>query len=175
MEGPERMKKHREKQQERASNEGRKPRSSKEYTEDLRRGPSCTRSIINHAYKTIKQVKEIKDEIGFDKYKEVFEKTDKMLSSLELQGTFALYNDRLQDVINSRSNEQQPNARELESGVDITDAVEGLITFSKMYMKDNLMLLRQECIHRGIMDAATLGWMDMRRAIQQQEIDNWRI
>ena len=47
---PERMKHHRQKQQERASSEGRKPRSSKEYTEDLRRGPSCTRNIINHAY-----------------------------------------------------------------------------------------------------------------------------
>ena len=64
-----------------------------------------------------------------------------MLSSLDLQGTFALYNDRLQDVINSRSNERRPNARELESGVDVTDAVEGLITFSKMYKKDNLELL----------------------------------
>ena len=38
----------------------------------------------------------------------LIEKTDKMLSSLDLQGTFALYNDRLQDVINSRSNERWP-------------------------------------------------------------------
>ena len=48
---PERMKKKRQQQQERASNEGREPRSSKEYTEDLKRGPSCTRNIINHAHK----------------------------------------------------------------------------------------------------------------------------
>ena len=40
-------------------------------------------------------------------------------------------------------------------------------------MKDNLMLLWQECIHRGIMDATSLGWRDMCRAIQQQEIDHW--
>ena len=44
------------------------------------------------------QVKELQDAIGEEKYKEVFEKTDKMLSSLELQGTFELYNERLQDV-----------------------------------------------------------------------------
>ena len=60
----------------------------------------------------------------------MFEKTEKMISSLELQGTFALYNDRLQDVASCRWKEHQPNARELESGVDITATVEGKILFS---------------------------------------------
>jgi len=138
---PERMKQNRMQQQERASNEGRDPRSKKEYKEDLERGPCLTRNMINHAYKLLNQVQEIKKEITEEKYKEVFEKTEKMLSCLELQGTFALYNDRLEDVASSRWKEHQPNARELESGVDVTAAVEGKVRFSKIRKNDNLELL----------------------------------
>ena len=170
---PERMKQNRKQQQERASNEGRDPRSKKEYKEDLERGPCLTRNMINHAYKLLNQVQEIKKEITEEKYKEVFEKTEKMLSCLELQGTFALYNDRLEDVANSRWKEHQPNVRELESGVDVTAAVQGEILFSKIKKDDNTIQLRQECIHRNIANAPNLGWRKMIEAIQEQERQHW--
>jgi len=125
--------------------------------------------MINHAYELLNQVKEIKKEITEEKYKEVFEKTEKMLSCLQLQCTFALYNDRLEDVANSRWKEHQPNVRELESGVDVTAAVDEKILFSKIKRDDNLIQLRQECIHRNIANAAALGWKVMIAAIQEQE------
>ena len=118
-------------------------------------------------------MKEIKDKIGEDKYKEAFEKTDKILASLELTGSYARYNERLNDVVQSRHNEYRPTARERESGVDVTALVKGEIKFRHLYKKNNLELLRQECYFRNIENTAILGWRDMIAAIQEQERQHW--
>ena len=115
----------------------------------------------------------IKLEIGEEKYKEVFEKTEKMLSSLELTGSYARYNERLNDVVQSRHNEYRPTARERESGVDVTALIRGEVKFGDILMKDNLNLLQQECFYRDIENTAILGWRDMVKAIQEQERQHW--
>ena len=103
----------------------------------------------------------------------MFEKTEKMLSSLELTGSYARYNERLNDVVQSRHNEYRPIARERESGVDVTALIRGEVKFGHLYKKDNLELLRQECFYRDIENTAILGWRDMIKAIQEQERQHW--
>lgn len=88
----------------------------------------------------------------------MFEKTEKMLSSLELTGSYARYNDRLNDVVQSRNKEYRLTAKKRESSVDVTALIRGKVKFGHIIMKDNFELLWQECFHLDIKNS--YSWLE---------------
>ena len=169
----ERMKKRRRKNQGKALLEGRDARSKKEYEEDLSRGPSLTRNILNHAYKLLSDINKMKEEIGDEEYTRRFKKTETMLRELSLQGSYTRYSARLAAFEANRESEYRPSAREKENGVDQTALMCGKTTWGDMLAQYNMDALRAECHHRGILYTISTNWTSMKKAVNAQEVEHW--
>ena len=141
----EKMAKRRDNLYQKAISEGKKPRSKQKYEPDLERGPECTLNIVNHAQKLQRDIKLMRNLLGEKEYKSRIDQTETMLSSISLQGTFARYRERVEDVEASRENEHQPTARELEEGVTVAAGVDGEVLWKTSLMDYDIIEL-QLCI-----------------------------
>ena len=110
---PEKMTKKRKAQQEKAQASGKEARSKDDFEEDVSRGPSLTRNLVNHALKLRMSIDRMKkdDMVGENEYNARFDRTKNMLSSLEKQGSYACYQVLTEEFENFCDEEYIPTAR----------------------------------------------------------------
>ena len=188
---PDRMKKRREVAQAKAKayNDGLKRRAQattgsqkkkrkivKDYKEDMTRGPSLARNVLNHALHLEHSINNLKSKMGDTKYDERFKKTRTMLNSFDSQGSAARYSTQLQLFTQALGTETRESEREMIRGVSITAMMKGEIAWGNLRKHDgnNMASLKQECIARGLATAVDkLGWKEMIKLVKAQIRSLW--
>ena len=167
------MAKKRKRRQEIAADEA---RCKTPFEEDITRGPSLFRNIVEHAQKLERDIRELKQGMGEDEYGDHFARTLAMLTKLSLQGSYVRYNDELHSLQASREKQHAPFAREKVTGVTRTALENGEIRFGSLLKATNTDQMKLECIARGIpilLDGKQMGWKQMKDAIQSQIRTEW--
>jgi hypothetical protein len=174
---PTRMDESRKDQQKKAEEDGRDARCKKEYTEDLRRGPSCIRNTLNHALYLQKKVWGIRKNIGLPEYTVRFKRTIDMLTSLDKQGSAVRYSKSLAAFQLAVGKTHAPGPRESETGVTYTADNKGEIPFFKLKATShNILALRWEAFLRELgtmQELGALGYRPLCKLIQNQIREEW--
>ena len=174
---PGKMNRKRKKHQQEAASEDKQPRSENDYSEDIKRGTSLTRNIVNYSLTIHSRIIQEKQKIGEDNYNRYLMKTEQLLKSLPAQGSYVRYSEKLVDLEASRVKQHIPSAREKPRGVDETPYMKGEIPFGNLLKADNFPQIENECIARGIQlqdaNGKKLNWTEMKNAIKKHSKEEW--